>query len=209
MDDDNQSNAEVLLQDVFTSLSRHASKDVFAIGGKIDPKASQTLSTVDQGQIVIRWDSGEWKRGCKVSLPPATYGKGKEEVLDEEYRKAGKMDVTEFCTNFNLAQHGIIESIYSSPSGKFKSHVDTPRSDAQMGSLVDCLPYAHQGGALAVRHGGREVLFDWSSKIPASVQWAAFFSRRESEDKDGVRHRSCWELHGAGYVYKEQGVYYL
>lgn len=33
---------------------------------------------------------------------PATFGKGKEEVFDEEHRKAGKMDVTDFCTNFNL-----------------------------------------------------------------------------------------------------------
>jgi hypothetical protein len=31
---------------------------------------------------------------------PATFGVNKEDVLDESYRKAGKMDVTDFATNF-------------------------------------------------------------------------------------------------------------
>ena len=29
---------------------------------------------------------------------------------------------------------------------------------------------------MAVRHGGKETIFDWSSKSPGSLQWAAFFS---------------------------------
>lgn len=37
------------------------------------------------------------------------------------------------------------------------------------------------GGALAVRHNSQEVLFDWSSCNPDSVQWAAFFSDCEHE----------------------------
>ena len=36
------------------------------------------------------------------------------------------------------------------------------------------------GGTLVVRHGGREVRFDWSKKAN-SVQWAAFFSDCEHE----------------------------
>ena len=36
------------------------------------------------------------------------------------------------------------------------------------------------GGALVVRHGSREVRFDWSKKADA-VQWAAFFSDCEHE----------------------------
>lgn len=31
---------------------------------------------------------------------PATFGKGNKDVFDEEYRKAGKMDTENFCTNF-------------------------------------------------------------------------------------------------------------
>jgi len=66
-----------------------------------------------------------------------------------------------------------------------------------MGSLVICLPHPHQGwlgrphvvaiinlplgGALAVRHRGQGLLFDWSSTKPNSIQWAAFFSGCEHE----------------------------
>ena len=66
-----------------------------------------------------------------------------------------------------------------------------------MGSLVVCLPVAHKGafhvslivtltkfragGQLAVRHGGREVVFDWASRRPDTIQWAAFFSDCEHE----------------------------
>ncbi|KAF1817255.1 hypothetical protein P152DRAFT_407734 [Eremomyces bilateralis CBS 781.70] len=246
--DNNQPDAFDLLQVVSTALRRHASKDVFAIGGKIDVETLQTTSSVNQGPIVIRWDSRKGGQGRKVSLPvpgdemssrdfqqllmdcqPATFGKGNAEVLDEEYRKAGKMDVTEFCTNFNLARHGIVDTvtqalvhsafeeeverngvraelyklnIYSGPSGKFKSHVDTPRSENQMGSLVVCLPSPHQGGALAVRHGGQEVLFDWSSKDSDSIQWAAFFSDCEHEVfevTDGHRVTLTYNLYWTSY----------
>lgn len=70
--------------------------------------------------------------------------------------------------------------IYSAPSGKFKAHVDTPRSNGQIGSLVVCLPLAHEGGQLQVRHTGREFTFDWGSCTDA-ISWAAFYSDCEHE----------------------------
>ncbi|TGO65439.1 hypothetical protein BCON_0002g00210 [Botryotinia convoluta] len=39
-------------------------------------------------------------------------------------------------------------NIYSGPSGKFKAHVDTPRSMRQFVSPVVCLPCSHQGGVI-------------------------------------------------------------
>ena len=36
-------------------------------------------------------------------------------------------------------------NVYSGPSGMFKAHVDTPRSDDQVGSLVVALPVAFEG----------------------------------------------------------------
>ena len=71
--------------------------------------------------------------------------------------------------------------VYSAPSGKFKPHVDTPRGEDQIGSLVICLPSEHEGGALAVRHGGQHSLFDWAPASKSAIQWAAFFSDCEHE----------------------------
>ncbi|KAF7192898.1 hypothetical protein HII31_05768, partial [Pseudocercospora fuligena] len=75
-------------------------------------------------------------------------------------------------------------NVYSGPSGLFKAHVDTPRSETQVGSLVVCLPVAFEGGELAVRHQGHEILHDWSSRAADtqnSIQWAAFYSDCEHE----------------------------
>lgn len=71
--------------------------------------------------------------------------------------------------------------IYSGPSGLFKKHVDTPRSEHQIGSLVVCLPSPFQGGKLVVRHEGREVDFDWGPQSASTIQWAAFYSDCEHE----------------------------
>ena len=39
----------------------------------------------------------------------------------------------------------------------FKAHIDTPHGTDMLGSLVVCLPCAHTGGALLVKHLGQEV----------------------------------------------------
>lgn len=73
-------------------------------------------------------------------------------------------------------------NVYAGPTGMFKSHVDTPRSEAQFGSLVVCLPTPHEGGQLHVRHKGQEMVFDWSTSndnnadanVANAIQWAAF-----------------------------------
>ncbi|RSM00093.1 hypothetical protein CEP52_009324 [Fusarium oligoseptatum] len=211
---------ESLLEDVCTTLSRPGLA-VFAIGGDIqkpDPFPETTSS------LTIRWDRDDQGQCRKLLLPvgddaaskesfdmilkdcePATFGIGSKEVLDEEYRKAGKLDDTAFSTSFNPYEHGIMDTInqvlaqgahreglgvraemyklnvYSGPSGKFKAHVDTPRSDRQMGSLVVCLPVAHQGGQLVVRHRHNQVKFDWGPKSADTIQWGAFFSDCEHE----------------------------
>ena len=45
---------------------------------------------------------------------PATFGKKGEEVLDESYRKAVKLDSDQFCTSFNPHEVGIIDAIAQS-----------------------------------------------------------------------------------------------
>ena len=80
--------------------------------------------------IVLRWDSPGEETTCKLTFPraeiddgvtaiegllrdcvPATFGIGGEEVLDETYRKAVKLDAHQFSTNFNPYDVGIVDSI--------------------------------------------------------------------------------------------------
>ncbi|KAF4422701.1 hypothetical protein CGGC5_v012902 [Colletotrichum fructicola Nara gc5] len=133
----------------------------------------------------------------------ATFGLNGRHEFDETYRKAQKLGADDFCTTFSPYETGIVDvvsqvllpsiqtaedsrsiraelynmNIYSGPSGKFKAHVDTPRSSYQIGSLVVCLPMNHEGGELAVRHDERTEAFDWAKKSgESSIQWAAFYS---------------------------------
>ncbi|KAK5629470.1 hypothetical protein RRF57_005185 [Xylaria bambusicola] len=162
--------------------------------------------------ITLRWDPQDPSTPasqCKLTFPssdgqraalmgllrdmhPATFGVKGEEVYDESYRKASKLDTSRFSSSFNPYELGIVDAVaqlllpnlkenrpkwkrgvraelyklnvYSGPSGHFRAHVDTPRSIDQFGSLVVCLPVAHTGGQLRVHPEGREdVIFDWGA----------------------------------------------
>jgi hypothetical protein len=110
-------------------LNASANKAVFTIGGKIDNPSTGPGPL----PIVIRWSPGNDSNdsnGRMVSLPvgedaawqrafdqlvkecePATFGRGKEDILDEEYRKAGKMDPGHFSTNFTPYEYGVVDMI--------------------------------------------------------------------------------------------------
>lgn len=76
--------------------------------------------------VTIRWDDD----GCvgKIQLPlqahetpkldqlikrgaPATFGHHGHDVLDESYRKATKLDSSQFSSNFHPHDHGILDAI--------------------------------------------------------------------------------------------------
>lgn len=80
--------------------------------------------------INVFWSSKEEDKVNKLTLPiqgngvsdeesgistlvrdcsPATFGRGQKDVLDESYRRAGKMDVADFATNFHPADFGLIQ----------------------------------------------------------------------------------------------------
>ncbi|OBR04864.1 Oxidoreductase [Colletotrichum higginsianum IMI 349063] len=168
----------------------------------------------EPAKVVFPVSSDEDSKGFEKLLrdsSPATFGLEGQPVLDETYRKAQKLYASDFSTSFNPYELGIIDTvrkillssirhedyewtiraelyslnIYSGPSGKFKAHVDTPRSTYQIGSLVVCLPMSHKDGELAVRHEGKTHTFDWSDKTAneaqPSIKWAALYSDCEHE----------------------------
>lgn len=81
--------------------------------------------------VDIRWDAKDnvaLSRQTKVTFPltpetesnifrlleecePATFGRGREDVFDESYRKARKMDPSHFCSTFNPYEVGIVDTI--------------------------------------------------------------------------------------------------
>ncbi|KDQ10393.1 hypothetical protein BOTBODRAFT_115887 [Botryobasidium botryosum FD-172 SS1] len=119
------------------------------------------------------------------SCDKATFGVDQEDVLDESYRKAGKLDADHFAWNFqatdlvdrikkalfalDLKPREIRAELYKlnvyGPGSFFKSHKDTPRGEDMFGSLVVVLPTRHEGGELYLRHGGKEWVYDSASEL--------------------------------------------
>ncbi|KAI0334263.1 hypothetical protein GY45DRAFT_1334446 [Cubamyces sp. BRFM 1775] len=111
---------------------------------------------------------------------PATFGLDQQDVYDETYRKAGKLDHTDFAlVNFSPDAAGLLDEVRNElliegleqseriraelyklnvygPGSFFKAHVDTPRSELMFGSLVIVFPTAHEGGALVLRQNKEE-----------------------------------------------------
>ncbi|KAL4251209.1 hypothetical protein ABKN59_006301 [Abortiporus biennis] len=100
----------------------------------------------------------------------AKFGLNQQDVLDETYRKAGKMDSDNFLIRFNPYESRIIRIIQNEllddedtdvcaelyklnvygPGSFFKPHKDTPRGENMFGSLVIILPTTYEGGELGV-----------------------------------------------------------
>ncbi|KAH8824976.1 hypothetical protein DL96DRAFT_1736662 [Flagelloscypha sp. PMI_526] len=139
---------------------------------------------------------------------PATFGTSGEGVFNESYRKAGQLDKTQFATLFDINSAGILEKVLPKllrgPDGmkpvsaelyklnvhdkgsSFLPHKDTPGSSQMFGSLIVTFPTPYEGGALALRHRGKEAVFDIPNilkqhKGSNKVAYASFLSDVEHE----------------------------
>lgn len=162
----------------------------------------------------------------------ASFGKGKEAVIDKSVRDAYVLDTNKCISSFQLSNTTVVEeirallvpdviniraelykiNIYTAPTGCFKAHVDTPRGGNMFGSLVVCLPSQFTGGALIARHRGQEVTYDWSthSDNPAQkIRWAAFFSDVEHEIlpvTEGHRVTMTYNLYNCDKVFLKPDI---
>ena len=132
----------------------------------------------------------------------ASFGLNDHQVTDTNYRNSLNLDPDNFMTSFQVASTPILHTVMAmmpnvqgvqaelyklniySNGDFFKAHVDTPRSEQMLGSLVVCLPTEFSGGELVTRHYGHTVKFDWSSPPDnprKTASWAVFFSDVEHE----------------------------
>ncbi|KAF9555441.1 hypothetical protein CPC08DRAFT_133245 [Agrocybe pediades] len=159
-----------------------------------------------------------------LACQPASFGRDQQDVYDESYRKAGKLDATHFVTALNPWASGIVDTVNQvllgnrdagksikaelyklnvyGPGSFFKSHVDTPHGDNMFGSLVIVLPTKHEGGSLVFRHEGQESVFDTAATVSSEctpvAAFVAFFSDVEHEVlevKSGYRVTLTYNLY--------------
>ena len=118
-----------LLRKLSSAVNGHAATATFACGGSVPGYGSVPGEKKTNPSITLRWDSTSGNstisfprrngydlddsvlRGLLSACQPATFGMGGQDVLDEDYRKASKLDPTAFSTNFHPQNHGILDSI--------------------------------------------------------------------------------------------------
>ncbi|KAF7798311.1 hypothetical protein EIP86_009532 [Pleurotus ostreatoroseus] len=187
------------------------------------PYRSGTIP-VTKNELVVYYSKGEDENAHRINLgtasadslehlaqtcDAATFGRDDEDVLDESYRKARKLDIPNFSVGLGVETNGLMDvvrgqllegreaqqSIYAElyklnvygEGSFFKAHVDTPRGGTMFGSLVVIYPTPHEGGSLIFRDGTNEWSFDSAQAIKTSsvtnpcVAYAIFFSDVEHE----------------------------
>ncbi|KZV60961.1 hypothetical protein PENSPDRAFT_759717 [Peniophora sp. CONT] len=154
----------------------------------------------------------------------APFGRGSQAVVDDTYRRAGKLDLPNFAIPFEpegtALGAGIRECVLGGAEsgrpvrfelyklnvygecGFFKARKDTPRGGAMFGSLVLVYPTVHSGGALVFRHRGEEWTFNSAAAVyqdgSPALAYAAFYSDVEHEVlpvTSGYRVTITYNLH--------------
>ncbi|TVY40821.1 hypothetical protein LOCC1_G004633 [Lachnellula occidentalis] len=79
---------------------------------------------------------------------PATFGLGGRDVLDEQYRKAGKLDTNRFSTSFHPHDYGIVDTISQTLLPSALSHIMRDRFEHRgvLAELYKLNVYSGPGG---------------------------------------------------------------
>jgi hypothetical protein len=133
----------------------------------------------------------------------APYGKGGDTIVDTSVRKVwqiapakvrigGKSWAANFETivskvraGLGCDDAGVTAELYKllvyDRGGFFLAHRDTEKAAGMFGTLVVTLPSTYRGGALRIRHAGREVTLDTSAADPSELSYVAFYADCEHE----------------------------
>ena len=133
----------------------------------------------------------------------APYGRGEETIVDTSVRNVwqiapGKVKIggKSWAANFESIlskvraglgcdEAGVSAELYKllvyDRGGFFLAHRDTEKTHGMFGTLVVTLPSTYRGGALRIRHAGREVTVDTNAADPSELSYVAFYADCEHE----------------------------
>ncbi|KAH7092044.1 hypothetical protein FB567DRAFT_588356 [Paraphoma chrysanthemicola] len=141
-------------------------------------------------------------KGIASVCRQAPFGKGDQTLVDESVRKTWELDASEFsCSNpqwtpyldqlaiqamedlgVQVPGHTQPYKLLSYEEGAFfKAHRDTEKVPGMFGTLVVCLPSAHEGGSVRLVHGGKERMIETASKSAFDMTTLAWYSDVQHE----------------------------
>jgi hypothetical protein len=127
----------------------------------------------------------------------APYGRGEETLVDRDVRRTWQLDSRRIRIGGRHWQQTLAELVTGAALGLgvsdpvaadfyklllydagsfFVDHRDTEKVPGMFATLALILPSAHSGGALVVRHLGREVVLDPHPEEPSEIGFAAFYA---------------------------------
>ena len=135
----------------------------------------------------------------------APYGRGSETRVDTSVRNCWQIDASRVevaggawpatraqildaaakglgCPPGRLEAHPYKLLVYE-PGGFFAAHRDTEKADRMVATLSISLPTSGTGGALVVRHRGREMVIEMNAAEPSELAFAAFYADCEHETR--------------------------
>ncbi len=136
-------------------------------------------------------------RELLAAAEPAPYGRGEQTIVDPAVRRAGQiaperltidaeawqpvLDTITQNIKRALGVPGEIEAqlyklLVYGPGDFFAEHRDTEKAPGMFATLVVLLPARWSGGALVIRHGGREATLDIGGPSPSTISYAAFYT---------------------------------
>ena len=135
----------------------------------------------------------------------APYGRGTETRVDTSVRNCWQIDASRVevaggawpatraqildaaakglgCPPGRVEAH-LYKLLVYEPGGFFAPHRDTEKADRMVATLSISLPTSGAGGALAVRHRGREMVIEMNAGEPSELAFAAFYADCEHETR--------------------------
>ncbi|KAJ8456967.1 hypothetical protein ONZ45_g18506 [Pleurotus djamor] len=195
---------EILFQELIDATSPGQSSSLISDGVVTLPVHSTKLcfSREDSvGFVDLLAPTTEQLNRLAKACEPTPLRQNNDGILDDEHRKAGKLDVTNFAFNFDLSTTGILDKIVKdrlAHDGTIRADLaklhlfglgsfSAPRKDTgTFGSLVIVLPIPHEGGEMILRPDGLpEVRYDSGSILKKHgkqvIIYAAFYGEVEHE----------------------------
>lgn len=181
------------LTDILQSVV-HPPGDFYAAGVQVTPLPALEVEGV--GPLSFPLPPEQARRLIEVA-ERAPYGRGPDTLVDPAVRRAWQIApdrlrfgagpwsetlsaiVDRVSARMGVAG-GVSAELYKlmiyDPGSFFVPHRDTEKAPGMFGTLVVVLPSPHEGGALEVRHAGRQVTLDLPGAPPWQVSYAAFFA---------------------------------
>ncbi|OHW97651.1 2OG-Fe oxygenase family protein, partial [Colletotrichum incanum] len=169
----------------------------------VDPE----LFVHDVGPIVLPLQEPQ-AREMIVKAVQAPFGKGSDTIVDTTVRNTWELDPKHFelrsprwvadlqkicamvASDMNI-KSPINAELYKllvyEKGAMFKAHTDTEKCPGMFGTLVVCLPSAHKGGDVVVKHAGQTKTFKTSEAAQSFACWYSDVHHEVLPVTDGYR----------------------